>query len=128
MQLEIVSPQVPARPGPDFLYVLQEQLTLRAIAAGGQRFLDVGCGMGRVLAHAESATSRAHGVDTDAERVQASRRACPNAEVRLADAGYLPFASRSMDAVTLFSTLCVVGDPVKAIGEISRVLRPGGRA
>lgn len=40
---------------------------------------------------------------------------------------YLPLDGRSVDTVVTTWTMCSVGDPVQALREARRVLRPGGR-
>jgi SAM-dependent methyltransferase len=47
--------------------------------------------------------------------------------VEQAPAEYLPFADGSFDTVVSTLVLCTVGDPERAVAEIARVLRPGGR-
>jgi ubiquinone/menaquinone biosynthesis C-methylase UbiE len=44
-----------------------------------------------------------------------------------ADAERLPFEDRSFDAVVCTLVLCSVADPARALGELRRVLVPGGR-
>ena len=44
-----------------------------------------------------------------------------------ADLQQLPFADESFDTAATASTLCSVADPVKALKELHRVLKPGGR-
>jgi SAM-dependent methyltransferase len=44
-----------------------------------------------------------------------------------APAEYLPFEDGSFDTVVSTLVLCTVSDPRRAVGEIARVLRPGGR-
>jgi SAM-dependent methyltransferase len=44
-----------------------------------------------------------------------------------APAEELPFADASFDTVVSTLVLCTVGDPRRAVAEVARVLRPGGR-
>ncbi len=59
-----------------------------------------------------------------AERVRSPSRAVT---VLDAPAERLPLADASMDAVVCTLVLCSVRDPREALGELRRVLRPGGR-
>lgn len=43
------------------------------------------------------------------------------------DATHIPIADNSADAVVCTLVLCSVNDPVKAVAEIKRVLKPGGK-
>ncbi|MEV5715026.1 class I SAM-dependent methyltransferase [Amycolatopsis mediterranei] len=47
--------------------------------------------------------------------------------LREADAEALPFAEASFDTVVCTFGLCAIPDPAAAVGEMVRVLRPGGR-
>ena len=48
-------------------------------------------------------------------------------EYLAADARALPLADHSVDAVLSTWSLCSIDDPVLAVAEVARVLRPGGR-
>jgi ubiquinone/menaquinone biosynthesis C-methylase UbiE len=103
--------------------------TLQALA-GATRLVDIGCGTGRfaVLA-AERLGARVWGVDPSDEML-AEARARPGANRvgwRRAEAGRLPFRDGWFDAVHTHLVLHLVDDRDAAIGEMARVLAPGGR-
>lgn len=101
----------------------------------GATVLDVGCGAGTDLllaARHVGPAGRAIGVDmTDAMRQRASSGAAScglaNVEVRDGDATHLPVDDRSIDVVISNGVLNLVPDKRKAVAEIARVLKPGGR-
>jgi ubiquinone/menaquinone biosynthesis C-methylase UbiE len=57
----------------------------------------------------------------------AAARHRPDARVVHAGAEDLPFADGTFDVVVSTMVMCTVPDPVAAVAEIRRVLRPGGR-
>lgn len=101
---------------------------------GGEapHLLDVGCGGGRDLAHwlhAGWSSDRLAGIDVVADRVEQARSACPGADVRLGDAGPLPFGDASFDVVTASVVLSSILDAEvrRALcRDMLRVVRPGG--
>jgi len=50
-----------------------------------------------------------------------------DADLREGDAEALPFADNSFDTVVCVLSLCTIPDPAKAITEMARVLKPGGK-
>ena len=98
--------------------------------------LDVGSGAGMDLllaARRVGPRGRAIGVDmTEAMRTRAAAGAAEcglrNVEVRVGDATRLPADDQSVDVVISNGVLNLVPDKHKAIGEVARVLKPGGRA
>ena len=48
-------------------------------------------------------------------------------DLREGDAHSLPFEDATFDSVVCTYSLCGIPDPARAIGEMDRVLRPGGR-
>jgi ubiquinone/menaquinone biosynthesis C-methylase UbiE len=59
-------------------------------------------------------------------RQRAERLGCP-ADLRLGDAQALDFPDESFDTVVSTYALCAVPDDRRAVQEMARVLRPGGR-
>ncbi len=64
----------------------------------------------------------------DATRAEAERRGLANMDFQRADAEELDFPEGSFDAATCVLGLMYPADPQRAIEEMYRVLRPGGRA
>jgi ubiquinone/menaquinone biosynthesis C-methylase UbiE len=99
----------------------------------GGDLLDVPCGFGRHSVPLARAGYRVVGVDRSAALLEeARRRAGGERWPKLTRADYreLPFADASFDAaVNLFTSLGYLGDEAdtRVLGEIRRVLRPGGR-
>lgn len=101
---------------------------LDATGAGpGTRLLDVGCGTGELLARAAARGAAAAGADVAPGMVARARRAAPGAEVRVADAGDLPWPDGAFDVVAAVNVLHLADDPGAAVAEAARVLAPGGR-
>jgi ArsR family transcriptional regulator len=92
---------------------------------------DLGCGTGTVLADLAPHVARVIGVDSSAEMLKAARRrtrGMDNVELHRASLESLPVPDGECDAATLFLALSYVDEPARALGEMARVLRPGGRA
>jgi demethylmenaquinone methyltransferase/2-methoxy-6-polyprenyl-1,4-benzoquinol methylase len=103
----------------------------------GDRVLDLAGGTGDIAALlSRTVGDRGQVVLTDinAAMLDVGRRRLEdrgivgNVRYALADAERLPFADRHFDAVTIAFGLRNVTDKDAALGEIHRVLRPGGRA
>ncbi len=100
--------------------------------AGTGMILDAGCGTGwwlRALVEAGVQPQRLHGIDIQAERVAAARRAVPAAEIAAGDACHLRFPDETFTVVlqfTLLSSLGSHGAIRESLGEGIRVLAPGG--
>lgn len=108
----------------------------------GQTVLDIGCGAGvdtlfaavQVGAEGElnAARGAAYGVDLSREmleraRENASLAASRNVFFALASAHSLPYADASFDLVISNGVFNLVEDKPRALAEVYRVLRPGGR-
>lgn len=93
-----------------------------------KRFLDVGCGTGRLL---RAAALRWPGVelfgaDPAEHMVSEALRLSEGITVKLAPAESLPYEDESTDVVASSLSFHHWADQAKGIGEIARVLRSGG--
>ncbi len=93
--------------------------------------LEVGFGSGLNIAHYPPAVHRVRAVDpaTLGRKLAAKRLATSPTPVEFAglDGQHLPADSQSVDHVLATWTLCSIPQPERALAEIYRVLRPGGR-
>jgi SAM-dependent methyltransferase len=101
----------------------------------GMRLLDVGCGPGSITLGLAEAVAPGEVVGLDIEPLQleraralAAERGVVNVRFEPGDAYALPFPDASFDAVFAHAVLQHLGDPVRALAEFRRVLRPGGIA
>jgi SAM-dependent methyltransferase len=101
----------------------------------GMHVLDVGCGPGSItLGLAELvAPGRVVGIDVQPSQIEQARalagaRGVANVRFEAADLYRLPFADGTFDAVFAHGVLMHLHEPVRALMELRRVLRPGGVA
>jgi ubiquinone/menaquinone biosynthesis C-methylase UbiE len=103
----------------------------RTLARASGRILEIGFGTGRNLPHYPPGVSRIEAIDpdTDLDRFSAPRIAASSIAVDFhhLNAEHLPFSGASFDTVVCTLTLCSIPDVVHALGEVQRVLKPGGR-
>jgi ubiquinone/menaquinone biosynthesis C-methylase UbiE len=105
---------------------LRVDAALRALAPG-KRLLDVGCGTGLLSLAVRDKFHEIHGVDVAEAAVIAARARGQMAQRIDLNSEPLPFPSEFFDAVTMLAVLPYVYDPVHALRECHRVLRPGGK-
>jgi SAM-dependent methyltransferase len=103
----------------------------RLVAEASGRVLEIGAGTGLNLRHYTDAVEElvlAEPVEQMAGKIDVSVRDDDLAvSVVQARAEELPFADDAFDTVVSTLVLCTVADPERALAEIRRVLRPGGR-
>jgi arsenite methyltransferase len=114
--------------------VTRRELARTALAASrGERVLDVGCGPGFFCAELlEEVGERGWvtGLDASPHMLALAKRRCAEREniaFQEADATSLPVDDASFDAALCVQVLEYVSDYSKALAELHRAVRPGGR-
>jgi len=112
----------------------QRRITLDALAlADGERVLDAGVGTGHMafdMAQATSGHNNIVGVDISEDMLDTCRDRCadlPNVSFEMADLYDLPFDEEIFDVVLSVQVFEYLEDVQKALLELHRVLKPGGR-
>lgn len=103
-----------------------------AQVASGQAVLDVGCGTGVVAITAARAGARVSALDLTPELLEHARHNAdiarlPGIDWREGDAEALPYADASFDVVLSQFGHMFAPRPDVVVGEMRRVLKPGGR-
>ncbi|MEH6546978.1 MAG: metalloregulator ArsR/SmtB family transcription factor, partial [Sneathiella sp.] len=98
---------------------------------GVRDFLDIGTGTGRMLELIGPNVDHAIGIDSSREMLSYARAAIEeaglrNCQVRLADMYNLPFADQSQDGIIIHQVLHYAENPLRALTEATRLLRPQG--
>lgn len=92
--------------------------------------VELGSGTGRMFPH-YPAGARVVAIEPDPQFAQLAeeprRRAAATIAGCVASGEALPFADARFDAAVVALVLCSVGSPATMLGEIRRVLRPGGQ-
>lgn len=111
-----------------YWHVEREQFIGSLELSPGQSVLDAAVGTGLNLS-AYPAGVHVTGVDLSEGMLEIASKKQIAADLTLTVANLqsLDFEDNSFDAAASGFTLCVVDDPVKALGELLRVTKPGGR-
>lgn len=91
---------------------------------------DLGCGTGQLAATLAPCVGRVIAVDQSRAMLAAARARLPgltNVELRQGDLEALPIADADLDAAVMSLVLHYVPEPLEALREVRRVLKPGGR-
>src|SRR5438105_3240200 len=98
----------------------------------GMKLLDVGCGPGSITIGLAEAVAPAETIGIDASpdaieeaRALAASKQCTNVRFEVADVYALPFEDATFDAAFSHAVMQHLHDPVAALREIRRVLKPG---
>jgi ArsR family transcriptional regulator len=91
---------------------------------------DLGCGTGLVSAALAPFVEHVIAVDASAAMLQAARKRLNhtgNVDLRRGELEALPIDDERLDLATVMLVLHHVPEPARAIAEVARVLKPGGR-
>lgn len=107
-------------------HVIDAAMLGRVDGRGFRTALDVGCGEGRFCRLLRRRGIDVIGIDPTAALLAEARRRDPDGDYRPGRAERLEFADGRFDLVVTYLTLIDIPDFRAAIGEMARVLRPGG--
>jgi SAM-dependent methyltransferase len=91
----------------------------------GARLLEIGSGMGHLVAQLED-TFKTFGMDLNHWAVKQSKSVIENTDLQTASAQELPYKNGAFNVVIIKHIVEHLPDPQKAIEEIGRVTEPGG--
>jgi len=126
---------LPPKVYPDVAFLFQRlnEVTVAAVeAGGGEVVLDIGCGRAIDAIEVARKGGKCLGLEPSKRMIEQGRKciAASGAEVSLVQGigEHLPFKTGSLDRVVCKGSLDHFPDPAKALEEMARVLKPGGRA
>ena len=117
----------------DWAMRMMDDLRPEALEAAEGEVLEVGFGTGRNLEHYGSGVRSLTAVDPmDASSVpkvgeRIARAPFPLERCTLRADGELPFDAGRFDSIVTTWTLCSIPDPGRALQEMRRILKPGGK-
>jgi ubiquinone/menaquinone biosynthesis C-methylase UbiE len=101
------------------------------VAAAQGRVLEVGVGSGLNFSFYGEQVEIVYGIDPSPRLLAMARQRAAAAGVRAAllqaSAAAIPLADQAVDTVVMTWTLCSIPDPLAALREVRRVLKPDGR-
>ena len=103
------------------------RITAQAVVQPGDAVLDACCGTGDLAIACARIGGKVTGLDFSEAMLERARRKAPELEWVAGDLLSLPFADASFDAATVGFGVRNVEDIERALRELRRVLRPGGR-
>lgn len=104
---------------------LIRHLRRRVVAEAAGKILEIGTGTGLNLPHYRNGASVV-GSDLSIEMIRQARRKS-RTDFTVMDAQKIGFRDGTFDTVISTLTMCTIPDPVRALREMMRVCKPGGR-
>lgn len=111
-------------------YLWDDLKPLAKYTRNGNKVLDLGCGNGRLYQLFEGMSIDYVGLDQSEELIKKAQEKFPEVNFAVGDMRELPFPDDSYDiiySIAVFHHLANAEDRLKALSEIRRVLKPGGK-
>ncbi len=96
-------------------------------AGTGQKILDAGCGSGGASIEATKLGCIVTGLDASEPLLAVARKRLPDVRFDRGDLEELPYRDEVYDAALAINSVMYAADMARAIQELARVVRPGGR-
>jgi SAM-dependent methyltransferase len=103
-----------------------EAVLQRACVGAGTAVLDIGCGSGLFTHMAAQRGAQVSGLDASEPFLAIARERTPQGDFRIGEMEELRYPEHTFDLVSGFNSFQFASDPVRALQEARRVLRPGG--
>jgi len=111
-------------------YLWDDLKPLVKYTRNGDKVLDLGCGNGRLYQLFEGVSIDYIGLDISEELIKKAQEKFPEIEFAVGDMRELPFPDDSYDviySIAAFHHLANAEDRLKALSEMRRILKPGGK-
>lgn len=103
-----------------------EFLALTNLLKPDDRILEIGCGIGSVVAELSKKGHDVRGIDISGEAIEYGRKKYGDIRLEVQAAEALPYEDESFDVALSFDLFEHIAAIDRHIGEVARVLRPGG--
>jgi SAM-dependent methyltransferase len=106
---------------------LRDYLLSKLEIAPHWKILEVGCGTGAVLFDFQtSQVGHLHGIDISYDACEMATRNSIGSSISTSDVLHLPYPANTFDLVFCHYFLLWLPDPLQALADIKRILKPGG--
>jgi ubiquinone/menaquinone biosynthesis C-methylase UbiE len=105
---------------------IQCQVARRWLPPRTGKILEIGCSAGYFTHKLQGRADEVYGIDINREHIEQARQKYPDIHFHCADCETLPYDDATFDVVVMLEVYEHVADRQQLVGEIARVLRPGG--
>ena len=105
---------------------MNEAVWTSAKVRAGQQVLDVGCGSGLFCHLAAKRDAQVAGTDAAPKLIEIAKSRTSSGDFRVGEMEELPFADGLFDLVTGFISFQYASDPINALRQVRRLVKPTG--